>query len=104
VTDLSSRNGTKVNGKRVTKKRVDPGATLAVAKHSYHFEYSPTELGAVGPPPPENEPEEILAQSLLQRAGLDRDRDRDGDRDASSKRYDVRRDRGGSFRDPNEPI
>jgi adenylate cyclase len=97
VTDLSSRNGTKVYGKRVTKKRIDPGAILAVAKHTYHFEYSPAELGALGPPPPENEPEEIMAQSLLQRAGLERDRD-------TSKRYDLRRDRGGNFRDPNEPI
>jgi adenylate cyclase len=97
VTDLSSRNGTKVNGKRVNKKRLNPGDTLAVAKHAYRFEYSPVDNGAVGPPPPEDAPEEILAQSLLQRAGLERRRD-------STKRYDLTRDRGGDFRDPNEPL
>jgi len=53
VKDLGSRNGTKINGKRVSEKRIDPGDTVSVAKHDYEFIYSPAALGAVGPPPPE---------------------------------------------------
>ena len=48
VRDLSSRNGTKVNGVRVSEKRVDPGDELAFAKHRYEVSYSPFELGAMG--------------------------------------------------------
>jgi predicted component of type VI protein secretion system len=80
VKDLGSRNGTKVNGKRVMRKRVDPGDMLAFAKHQYEVRYQPTELGATGPPPPDEETiSEIMARSLLDRAGLDRRRDGDED-------------------------
>ncbi len=80
VEDLGSRNGTKVNGKRVTRKRIDPGDTVSFAKHQYELRYQPMELGAAGPPPPdEDEVSEILSHSLLDRAGLDR-RSRDLDR------------------------
>jgi adenylate cyclase len=76
VMDKASRNGTKVNGVRVTtsRKRLDPGDTLSVAKHKYEVRYSPVEqLGAVGPPPAEEEPlRDVLSQSLLERAGLKR--------------------------------
>ncbi len=102
VKDLGSRNGTKVNGKRVTEKRIDSGDSLAVAKHLYEFIYSPADLGAVGPPPPDetDTSDEILGRSLLERAGLDRNV---GDRD-TPKRYDLKRDQGGRFKDPNDPI
>jgi adenylate cyclase len=103
VKDLNSRNGTKINGRRVAERRIDPGDTVSIAKHSYEFVYSPAELGAVGPPPPdatEGMVEEIMGRSLLDRAGLER-RARDKDVPA---RYDLQRDRGGRFRDPNEPI
>lgn len=76
VTDKGSRNGTKVNGVRVTsmRKRLDPGNTLSVAKHKYEIKYSPMEqLDAQGPPPAEEEPiRDILSKSLLDRAGLKR--------------------------------
>ena len=65
VRDMQSRNGVKVNGIRVQEKRIDPGDSLAVAKHKYRVEYSPADLGAVGPPPTENRTNEIMAQSLL---------------------------------------
>ena len=54
VRDLQSRNGIKVNGLRVNEKRLDPGDELAVAKHRYEIHYSPFDLGAVGPPPPDD--------------------------------------------------
>ncbi len=100
VEDLNSRNGTKINGKRVTEKRIDPGDTFSVAKHDYEFIYSPAELGAVGPPPPDtNADAEIMQKSLLERAGLDRRK-----KDDSPGRYDVNSGEGGRFRDPNKPI
>ena len=73
VEDQNSRNGTKVNGKRVrdTDKRIDPGTIVAIAKHEYELHYDPLELGATGPPPAEgNMAEEILSKSLLERAGI----------------------------------
>jgi adenylate cyclase len=76
VIDKGSRNGTKVNGIRVAsmRKRIDPGDVLSVAKHRYEVRYSPVDdLGAVGPPPAEEEPiRDILSKSLLDRAGLRR--------------------------------
>ena len=51
VHDQKSRNGLKVNGTRVTEKRLDPGDVLSIATHRYTVQYSPADLGAVGPPP-----------------------------------------------------
>lgn len=70
VKDLQSRNGVKVNGQRVVEKRLDPGDQLAVAKHVYDVQYSPADLGAVGPPPVDEPTMDILGKSLLERAGL----------------------------------
>ena len=56
VRDLQSRNGVKVNNLRVSDdKRLDPGETVAVAKHRFQIQYSPADLGAVGPPPTEQQ-------------------------------------------------
>ena len=72
VRDLNSKNGTRVNGVRVTEKRLDPGDELRVAKHKYRVNYSPIELGAVGPPPSDQLPNDLMNKSLLERAGLER--------------------------------
>ncbi len=75
--DLGSRNGTKVDGYRISRKRLDPNAKISIAKHVFVIKYSPEDLGAFGPPPPDDEQiEEVLRRGLLDRAGLDR---RDGD-------------------------
>ena len=100
VKDMNSKNGIKVNGARVTNKRVDPGDILAVAKHNYQVQYSPAELGAVGPPPADDLPQEIMGKSLLERAGLERVPPKKNE----PSRYDVSTDEGGRFRDPNEPM
>ena len=107
VRDLKSRNGVKVNGFRVTEKRLDPGDTLSVSKHKYEVKYSPAELGAVGPPPPETVDQEVLGKSLLERAGLDKKRgpksnEKPG-RDEQT-RFDVEDDRAGQLRFKNHPI
>ena len=82
VQDNNSQNGTKVNGSRVVRKRLDPGDLLAVARHKYNIQYSPTDLGANGPPPEDDaELENVLSKSLLERAGLQRKPE------VSSRRY-----------------
>lgn len=71
--DLGSRNGTKVNGYRISRKRLDPGAKISFAKHIYVMEYDPELLGAFGPPPPDDDQlEEVLRKGLMDRAGLQR--------------------------------
>ena len=73
VQDNNSQNGTKVNGCRIVRKRLDPGDTLAMAKHKYTIKYSPADNGATGPPPSDEEDlESVLSKSLLDRAGLQR--------------------------------
>ena len=71
VRDLKSRNGVRINGARVSEKRIDPGDVLSVAKHRYEVQYSPVELGAVGPPPPDISEGDLFGKSLLDRAGLE---------------------------------
>ena len=71
--DLGSRNGTKVDGRRISRKRLDPGAEISFAKHKYVMEYNPEDLGAFGPPPPDDDQiEEVLRRGLMDRAGLQR--------------------------------
>ena len=73
VQDMNSQNGTKVNGSRIVRKRLDPGDLLAVAKQKYTINYSPSDNGATGPPPSdEEELQQVLSRSLLDTAGLQR--------------------------------
>ncbi len=98
VKDMNSKNGTKVNGVRViSRKLLQPGDTLAVAKHSYDVVYAPLDIGAVGPPPDSEMAEDVLSRSLLERAGLDRQDD------TRHKRYEATDDRAGQIRDRTRP-
>lgn len=95
VRDLNSKNGVRVNGVRVSDKRLDPGDELRVAKHRYRVKYSPMELGAVGPPPSDHIPDDVMSKSLLERAGLDHgggSTSRAGQgRGGEGKRFDILR-------------
>ena len=108
VRDLNSRNGVKVNGFRVSEKRLDPGDVLSVARHRYEVRYSPMDLGAVGPPPPETIDQEILGKSLLERAGLDKNPAKKTGRTrpapGESVRYDIDDDRPGQLPFRNHPL
>ena len=56
IKDLRSRNGIKVDGKRIpvgTRKRLDPEVIFSIARHQFTIRYDPTELGAHGEPPPD---------------------------------------------------
>jgi adenylate cyclase len=93
IQDLNSQNGTKVNGHRIVRKRLDPGDTLGIARHKYTVQYSPAELGASGPPPSDDEAlESVLSKSLLEKAGLQRRLDH------NSRRYDVYNDAAGQLK------
>jgi predicted component of type VI protein secretion system len=108
IRDMNSRNGVKVNGVRVTDKRIDPGDEVCIAKHQYKLQYSPMDLGAVGPPPIENTKSDIFNKSLLERAGLERpaptDKKEDYEHDRySDVRYDISKDDPGQLRFRNQP-
>ncbi len=73
VKDLGSRNGTKVNNMKVDDHVVQPGDMLALANNKFELRYSPSDLGATGPPPTDDifdSPDEIFGSSLFERAGL----------------------------------
>ncbi len=114
VRDMQSSNGVKINDVKMDKgstQRIDPGDILAIAKHKYRVEYDPVELGAVGPPPADNLSQEVMRESLLARAGLDRrDFERGksaragGEEDGRGKRYDPTNMQAGQIELPDEPL
>ncbi len=73
IRDLRSRNGVRVEGKRILqglKKRLDPGVVVSLARHEYTIRYDPDELGASGPPPPDQQLDNLFVQSLLEKSGI----------------------------------
>jgi pSer/pThr/pTyr-binding forkhead associated (FHA) protein len=77
VRDLGSRNGTKVDGRSIVRKRLDPGCKIAFAKHEYVVQYDPQSLGAFGTPPADDDYlEEVMKSSLMDRAGIKKREDK----------------------------
>lgn len=62
----TSRNGTKVNGERIDEKFLQPGDTIAFAKHNFEIQYTPDPEGT----PPVIEEVDPFSISLLEKAGL----------------------------------
>ena len=83
VRDLNSTNGIKVNGTRVTSKLVYPKDEIAIGKRGYVIHY---ELPA-GKRALEEVEEDIMGQSLLERAGLEHPKRPKEDR-RNSKSFD----------------
>ncbi|QDU90544.1 Transcriptional regulatory protein EmbR [Pirellulimonas nuda] len=102
IRDLQSRNGVKINDVRVQERRLDSGDSLSVAKHHYRIEYSPADLGAVGPPPSDNLAQEVMRKSLLERAGLENTRRQT--EPMTSKRYDPNNMKAGQIDLPDKPV
>ena len=76
VRDLKSRNGIKVDGKRIPvgmRKRLDPGTNVRFAKHEFEVDYDPHSIGAYGSPPQDEQLDDFFSTSLLNRAGLKRE-------------------------------
>jgi len=93
VQDLNSSNGVKVNGTKVMRKRVDPNDELTVAKHKYKIAYTPSDLGATGAPPSdEQDYMAIMSRPLLEAAGLAKKQL------PPSKRYDVNDESAGQLK------
>ena len=69
VRDLGSTNGVKVNGERTLRSPLFPGDELEVAKSRFRIEYF-VDADATAP-----EPEDPLAMSLMEKAGLERPAD-----------------------------
>jgi pSer/pThr/pTyr-binding forkhead associated (FHA) protein len=70
VRDMNSTNGVKVNGLRVQEKLLHPGDEICISKRRYTIQY---ELPA-GRRALEEVEEDLLSQSLLEKAGLERPR------------------------------
>jgi adenylate cyclase len=83
IRDLNSTNGVKVNGTRVQEKLLHPGDEVSIGKHRYVIEYTlPSNQSVLD----EDLEEDILRQSLLERAGLEKPRDKE--RKRNSKQFD----------------
>jgi len=67
VRDLGSTNGVKVNGQRVQQKVLRPGDEIAIAKRRYTIDY---QLMAGKHAMEELMEEDVMGQSLLEKAGL----------------------------------
>lgn len=75
IRDLRSRNGIKVDGRKIpqgVRKRLDPECKVTIAKHEFELQYEPRELGAYGTPPQAEQVDDFFKESLLDRAGLSR--------------------------------
>jgi pSer/pThr/pTyr-binding forkhead associated (FHA) protein len=71
--DLGSTNGVKVNGLRVLEKLLHPGDTITIAKKSFTIDYTPP-VGQRALEEILEEEEDVMGQSLLEKAGLVRPR------------------------------
>ena len=70
ILDQRSTNGVKVNGARVTDRRIDPGQTVHISKHGYRLQYDPQQNGATGPPQGlVLEDGELMSRSLMEKVG-----------------------------------
>jgi pSer/pThr/pTyr-binding forkhead associated (FHA) protein len=67
IKDLGSTNGIKVNGMRVQQKLLHPGDKITIAKHHWTIEYV---LKAGHQAMEEMMEEDVMSQSLLEKAGL----------------------------------
>ena len=66
IRDLNSTNGVKVNGTRVQEKVLMPKDEVTIGKRKYTIEYTlPADRRAI-----EEDVPDIMAQSLLEKAGL----------------------------------
>ena len=69
--DLNSTNGVKVNGTRVQSKILHPNDEITIAKRRYTIRY---ELPLNRRAAVEEQEEDVMGQSLLEKAGLERPR------------------------------
>jgi adenylate cyclase len=79
IKDLNSTNGIKVNGVRVPQKVLLPGDEVRIAKRRFNIQYELMAGRRALEELMEEDIDDVLSQSLLERAGLMRPRrDQDG--------------------------
>ena len=72
VRDLNSTNGVKVNGTRVQEKLVHPKDEISIGKRRYTIRYDlPADQHALE----EEQAEDVLSTSLMEKAGLEKPRE-----------------------------
>lgn len=71
IRDMGSTNGVKVNGTRVQRKVLHPGDTITIAKRSFTIEYTQT-ISKQALAEIMEDVEDLMDQSLLQKAGLEK--------------------------------
>jgi adenylate cyclase len=75
IQDLNSTNGVKVNGAREQKKRLLPDDEITIAKRKYTVKYV-LPVGQRGALDEDLAAEDVMGQSLLEKAGLERPKTR----------------------------
>jgi adenylate cyclase len=75
IRDLNSTNGVKVNGQRVVHKLLHPNDEITIAKRRYTIKYTLV-AGRKAMAEMEDD-DDVMGQSLLEKAGLERHRDDD---------------------------
>lgn len=79
VRDLNSTNGLRVNGERVTSKPLQPGDELSIGKRLFRVEYDLSAEGRKALSTLQEDDEQMLGQSLMEKAGLVKRRPDDDD-------------------------
>lgn len=83
IRDMNSTNGVKVNGMRIQEKLLHPRDEVIIGKRKYIIEYElPSDRHALDEAA---ESEDIMSQSLLEKAGLERRRDPERSQSKSKK-------------------
>jgi pSer/pThr/pTyr-binding forkhead associated (FHA) protein len=70
IRDLGSTNGIKVNNQRVVQRPLRPGDEIAIAKRRFTIRYNLPSSGQQALEAVLSEEEDIMSQSLLEKAGL----------------------------------
>ena len=79
IRDMGSTNGIKVNGTRILQKPLRPGDELAISARRYTIQYNLTPNGLENLEAQLNEDEDLLSQSLMEKAGLTKPKSRSDD-------------------------
>jgi adenylate cyclase len=72
IRDLGSTNGVKVNGQRTQRRPLRPGDEVAVANHKYTIQYQIPVGSSIEDVFAEEE--DVFSQSLMEKAGLEKQR------------------------------
>jgi len=70
IRDMGSTNGIKINGARIVQKPLRPGDEIAISNRRYTIQYNLAPNGLESLESQMNEDEDLLSQSLMEKAGL----------------------------------